>query len=444
MHIAPFWIILTAVFFWISLPSSVVLPVFNKKLIIPKKLTIPFLNKTINFDKSLKLGLDLQGGTHFVFLVKIEGSKKEDLLSAVEASREIVERRVNFFGISEPVVSLLKSGKTYKIAVDIPGKNNAQEAIKFITKTTSLDFRSYVIEEVKLPQSTQSAQQLIPVKTPLNGSYLKRATLVFDQKNGKPQVGIRFDKRGSVLFAQITKENLGKPLGIFLDGNMITSPIVQQEIKGGEAVISGDFSVEEAKKLINSLNAGAIPLPIELIEQRTTEPLLGKANIGQSIVAGLVGLVGVAGFMVLVYRLEGAVSLISLFIYAVYSIALYKIIGVVLTLSGVAGFILSIGMAVDANILIYERIKEERLTQKDAAHAVRVGFFRALSAIREANINTLLICFVLFNPFNLGFLPQFGMVKGFALTLAIGVLFSLFTGVFITKNLLWRLYKINK
>ena len=196
--------------------------------------------------------------------------------------------------------------------------------------------------------------------------------------------------------------------------------------------------------MINSLNAGALPAPIKLIEQKTVEATLGQANIRQSLLAGVFGLLCVIMFMLILYKKEGLVAFISLMVYTIISLALYKILGIVLTISGIAGFLLSIGMAVDANILIYERIKEEQLLLKDKQIAVRSGFFRALAAIKSANFNTLLVCLILFNPLNLSFLPEFGMVRGFALTLALGVLLGLFTGVFITKNILWRIYKIEK
>ncbi len=395
----------------------------------------------IKFPSELKQGIDLKGGSHFVFNLDMKGVDKGRIDEVVESARNIIERRVNFFGVSEPTVLLVKGNGEYRISVDLPGEKNPQRSAAEIGKTVSLDFREYEIKEIK-KEGTASAFTLAAVKTKLTGKYLKRSRLAFDQQDGKPQIGLEFDKTGAKLFAQLTKKNLKRPLGIYIDDQLLTQPIVQQEIKTGEAVISGDFTIEEAKKLVALLNAGALPIPIRLAEQKTIEATLGEKNIQQTIVAGLVGLACVVVFMLLVYKKEGFVAVASLLLYAVYSIGLYKVLGIVLTLSGAAGFILSMGMAVDSNILIYERIQEEKLKQTDDRRAVRVGFFKALSGIREANINTLLVCFVLFNPFNLSFLPQFGMVRGFSLTLAIGVLLSLFTGVFITKNILWRMYKI--
>lgn len=437
-----FYLLLFLVSFWLVLPPlSFKVPQYNKTLVLkPEKIEARVLGKTLSINNEYRLGLDLQGGSHLVFAIDTSGFKNEDKISAVEASRNIIEKRINFFGVSEPEVYLLKEGNNYKVSVDIPGNKNPQQAIAQIGKTAQLEFREYRVKETK--QGTESAQVPYFAPTKLNGQYLKKATLVFDQQSGKPQIGISFNKDGSNLFKEITAKNVQKPLAIFLDEQLLTAPTVQQPIADGNAVITGEFTVEEAKALINSLNAGALPAPIKLIEQKTVEATLGQENIRQSLFAGLFGLLCVVVFMVAIYKKEGLVAFVSLLVYAVISLALYKVLGIVLTISGIAGFLLSIGMAVDANILIYERIKEEKLLLKDEKTAVRSGFFRALSAIKSANFNTILVCLILFNPLNFSFLPEFGAVRGFALTLALGVLLGLFTGVFITKNILWRVYKI--
>ena len=439
-----FYIFLILFCLWIALPPLVInLPFINKPVTIkPERIEINVLGKKLGINNEYKLGLDLQGGSHLVFLVDTSGFKNQDIESAVEASRNIIEKRINFFGVAEPQVYLLKQNNNYRVSVDIPGNKNPQQAINQIGKTAQLDFREYKTKEVQ--QGTESAQMAYFEPTKLNGQFLKKAALVFDQQSGNPQVSLVFNKEGARLFGEITKKNIQKPLAIFLDEQLLTAPTVQQAITDGKAVISGDFTVEEAKVLINSLNAGALPAPIKLIEQKTVEATLGQANIRQSLLAGVFGLLCVIMFMLILYKKEGLVAFISLMVYTIISLALYKILGIVLTISGIAGFLLSIGMAVDANILIYERIKEEQLLLKDKQIAVRSGFFRALAAIKSANFNTLLVCLILFNPLNLSFLPEFGMVRGFALTLALGVLLGLFTGVFITKNILWRIYKIEK
>ena len=418
------------------------IPLLKKSIMIkPKTIHIPIFNKEITTGKAVRLGLDLQGGSRLVFLLDTKKIQKDNIPAAVSAARDIIERRINFFGVNEPQLSLLRDGNTYKIAVELPGVKDPTKTAKTIGQTAQLGFATYKEEVVK--QGTQSATIPSFIPTKLTGAYLKKATLVFDQKSGSPQVGIQFNKEGARVFAEITKDNKKKPLAIFLDNQLLTAPIVQDEIKDGNAVISGSFKVEEAKTMVNQLNAGALPVPVRLLEQKTIEPTLGEENVHKSLVAGAVGLLSVVVFMLVVYGKNGILATISLALYALYSVFIFQVSGIVLTLSGVAGFLLSIGMAVDSNILIYERIKEEKIGSGDIAMATRLGFNNALKAIKQANINTLLIAAVLFNPFNFSFLPISGAVRGFSLTLAIGVVLSLLTGVFVVKNILWYVYKID-
>lgn len=438
-----FWIsVFSLALLWVAIPDlTIKLPGTSRKIVIKQKdPSFTLFGNKITIPNKLNFGLDLQGGSHLVFKLDTSKTPQKDVEDAVNAARNNIEKRINLFGVSEASITVLQSNKTHRIAVDLPGKKDPQEAIDLVGKTAQLEFGEYATTTIK--QGTGSAEIPYFTKTKLTGKYLQRAQLVFDQQNGKPQISLLFNKEGAKLFGELTKKNISKPLGIILDGEVVTAPVVQQEIKTGEAVITGTFTVEEGKKIVNALNAGALPVPVRLVEQKTVEATLGKSNIQKSVLAGLLGLLFVSVFMVVIYKKEGLVALISLLLYTIYSIAIYKLLGITLTLSGIAGFILSIGMAVDANILIYERIKEEKLKQKDKQRAVTVGYFHALNAIKSANMNTLLVCFVLFNPFNLSFLPLFGMVRGFALTLAIGVLLGLFTGVFVTKNILWKLYNI--
>jgi preprotein translocase subunit SecD len=273
-------------------------------------------------------------------------------------------------------------------------------------------------------------------ETGLSGKDVKKASVVFDPSDGQPQVQLNFTPEGAKKFTEITKRNIGKEVGIFLDDMIISAPVVQQEIRDSSAVISGSFTVEAAKQLATAINSGALPLSIRLVEQRSIGPSLGALEVQKSLFAGVLGLVMVMIFMIIYYGRLGVIAGIGLMIYGVLTFTIFKIIPIVLTLPGIAGFILSIGMAVDANILIFERIKEELRNGKPFSQALKVGFGRAIDAIKDANITTLLVAFILFNPLNWEFLPQFGLVRGFALTLAIGVLTSLFTGVFITKRLI--------
>ena len=301
-----------------------------------------------------------------------------------------------------------------------------------------MTFREEIID------SKVSTTSPVLKETGLTGEHIKKATVSFDSQTGKPQVALSFNKKGAELFAQVTKKNINKPVAIMIDNFIISAPTVQQEILEGNAVINGNFSTDEAKKLAISINSGALPLSIKLIEQKNIGPSLGASEVKKSVYAGMIGLFMVLVFMIIDYGKLGWIASLALIIYGLISFAIFRLIPVVLTLPGVAGFILSIGMAVDSNILIFERIKEELRKGKDFDVATRLGFGRAIDAIKDANITTLTVAFILFNPLNWEFLPQFGMVRGFALTLAIGVGTSLFTGIVITKRLINIFYKQSK
>ncbi len=265
--------------------------------------------------------------------------------------------------------------------------------------------------------------------TELTGKYLKRASVQFNPNDNSPEVSLEFDGEGSKLFEDITGRNVGKPVAIFLDGYPISAPTVNEKITGGRAVISGNFNIAEAKLLAQRLNAGALPVPITLISQETVGASLGHISVTNSLKAGIIGLILVALFMILYYRLPGLLAVISLGIYGILVLAVFKIWPVTLTLAGMAGFILSIGMAVDANVLIFERLKEELRAGKSLAQAIEEGFKRAWPSIRDGNFSTLITCFILI---------QFStsIVRGFAVTLSLGVLVSMFSAIVITKNIL--------
>lgn len=386
------------------------------------------------------LGLDLKGGSHLVFQADTSKVKTEDLNEALNSGRDIIERRVNFFGVSEPTIQTLKSGSNYRIVVDLPGVTDVSEAVKLVGKTAQLSFKEEAVSEVKIATQTPAVLRL-QKETGLTGKDVEKATVDFDQTTGKPVVALSFTQKGKNLFADITKRNVGKPVGIFIDNIPISTPVVQQAIFEGNAIITGDFTLDEAKKLAISINSGALPLPVKLVEQRNIGPTLGVLEVEKSVFGGMVGLFAVMLFMALYYRRLGFIACLALIIYGLISLAIFRVIPVVLTLSGVAGFLLSIGMAVDSNILIFERIKEELRSGKDFDSAIRLGFGRAIDAIKDANITTILVGLILFNPLNWDFLPQFGLVRGFAATLIIGVVTSLFTGVVITKRLIKIFYK---
>lgn len=389
------------------------------------KFNIPFFR-----DLQIKKGIDLAGGTHLVFQADMTKINQNDRNSAIEAAKNNIEKRVNLFGVSEPLIQTSKLGEDYRLIVELPGIKDIDQAINLIGQTAQLDFR-------ELPKGATIAATLTDFKpTELTGKNLTRSQVQFDPNNGQPEVGLKFNNEGAKKFAEITGRNVNKQVAIFLDQFLLTAPVVQEQITSGEAVISGNFTLDQAKKLSIQLNAGALPVPIKIIEQRNVGATLGAESVQKSIRAGLVGLVMVIGFMAAYYGRLGILADMALIIYGLITLALYKLIPVTLTLPGIAGFILSMGMAVDANILIFERMKEELRAGKPRPMAMELGFGRAWDSIRDANVATLITCFILFNPFNWSFLNASGLVRGFALTLALGVILSLFTGIVITRTLL--------
>ena len=375
-----------------------------------------------NFD--LVLGLDLAGGSHLVFEVDTSNIEEGRKKTAVEAVKNVMERRVNLFGISEPNVQTSSFEGKDRVIVELPGVKNTDEAIDIIGKIAQLTFAE---------TGTEEEPGLIP--TNLTGADLESADVVFDQTTGKPTVLIKFDPEGAKKFEEITEKNVGKPLPILLDSDVVSAPVVQEKIAGGSAQISGEFTLQEARNLSIQLNAGALPAAVILVEQRTVGATLGTESVEKSVRAGLVGLVMVMIFMILNYGKLGLVSNFALLSFGVITLAIYKLVPVVLTLPGIAGFLLSVGMAVDSNILIFERFKEERL-KRNLVDALEVSFGRAWDSIRDANIATLVTAFVLANPLDFNFLNTSGPVRGFAITLSLGVLISLFTGIVVSRNLL--------
>jgi len=372
----------------------------------------------------LVLGLDLAGGSHLVFEADTSALPKERKEDAITSLRNVIERRVNLFGIAEPNIQTASFEGRDRIIVELPGVRDTKEAIDIIGRTAQLVF-------AEIGDGEKGG--LVP--TDLTGAYLTEARVIFDRNSGKPAVSISFSKEGGEKFASLTEKNLGKPLAILLDDQLVSAPIVREKITGGSAQISGDFSLDEAKNLAIQLNAGALPVPVSLVEERTVGATLGAESVERSIEAGLVGLTMVLLFMLLAYGKLGLLADVALIIFGILTLALYKLIPVVLTLPGIAGFLLSVGMAVDSNILIFERFKEER-KRRDLANALEVSFGRAWDSIRDANIATLVTAFILANPLDFSFLHISGPVRGFAVTLALGIAISLFTGVVVTRNLL--------
>jgi len=497
--------------------------------------------------KELKvhLGLDLMGGTHLVYQADTSQIPSADKADAVEGVRDVIERRVNAFGVSEPVVQTNKVGDDYRVIVELPGVTDVSQAIKLIGETPLLEFREQkTIDQPELTQSTvdqynaeaevkaekilqealspgadfaalakansedtsaeqggdlgyfsqgsmvpefddvvfnkaevgkvypelvqttfgyhiikveerntvtndqgqeelqarashilvmtKSLDQELPVEyanTGLSGKQLKNASVQFDQTSGQAEISLSFNDEGKTLFADITKRNLYKPVAIYLDGAPISIPVVQAEITSGQAVITGNFTLDEAKTLARRLNSGALPVPITLINQQNIGATLGKVSVERSFFAGLLGLLLVALFMIIYYRLPGILSVVAVLIYTLLVLAIFKLWPITLTLAGVAGFILSIGMAVDANVLIFERMKEELGKGKSLLSSVEDGFKRAWPSIRDSNVSSLITCVIL---------GWFGtsLIKGFAITLGIGILISMFSAITVTRTFL--------
>ncbi len=497
------------------------------------------------------LGLDLLGGTHLVYEADLSSIPPLEKNSALEGTRDVIERRVNILGVSEPVVQTARQSGKSRLIVELAGVLDVNQAIKIIGETPLLEFKetgavatstsptdqqlsevekknqekealakelikriqagekfedlakqysedpgskdqggdldfvsrgvftpsfeTAIFDEMRVgelrntPLKTEFGYHVIRkieersnekgelevhsahillrsesvtpesqvnwVHTALSGKNLKQARVTFDPQTNLPQISLLFDSDGSKLFEEITKRNVDKPVGIFLDGTVISAPVVQSVISGGQAVITGNFGLPEAKLLAQRLNAGALPVPITLISQQTVGPTLGKDSLEKSLFAGLVGFILVVIFMVGYYRLPGLISVLALAIYAIIAQGLFEIIPVILTVAGIAGFILSIGMAVDANILIIERLKEELRKGDSLSSAVESGFSRAWLSIRDSNASSLITCAILY---------WFGtsIIRGFAVTLALGILVSLFSAITITRTLLRILIRI--
>lgn len=383
-----------------------------------------------------RLGLDIQGGTHLVYRADVKNIPSADQAGSLDAVRDVIERRVNLFGVSEPLVQVEKSGGEWRLIVELAGVQDINTAIKMIGETPFLEFREErpevelkaILDDIK-NKGPRMGEDPYFLPTKLTGQYLKSAVVQFDQTTGQATVGLEFNDEGSKIFAQLTKKNKGKRIGIYLDGAPISAPVVNEEITGGKAQITGNFTAQEAKELVGRMNAGALPVPIVLISQQTIGASLGAESLHKSVLAGAIGFLILAIFMILWYRLPGVLAVLALLFYVAILLALFKLIPVTLTIAGIAGVILSIGMAVDANVLIFERLKEELQNGKRLEDAIDEGFGRAWTSIRDSNVSSLLTALILY------WLGT-SVVKGFALTLGIGIAVSMFSAISVTRMLL--------
>ncbi len=389
--------------------------------------------------KPFRLGLDLSGGTQLVYRADLAAIPGGDAAESMAALRDTIERRVNLFGVAEPIVQTQRSGafagaQEERLIVELPGVTDTQKAIALIGETPVLEFRMLKKGADLSELSTSTMSQMFEPAA-ITGKDLASAELQFLGGAGtvnQPVVALHFNSAGAKTFADLTKNNVGRYFGIFLDGVPISIPVIQEAIPDGTAIISGGFAAEEAKELARNLNYGALPVPIELISTQTVSGTLGDKAVRDGIMAGLWGVLAVALFMLLWYRLPGLIAVVALLLYIVVVLALFQWIPVTLTAAGIAAFILSIGMAVDANILIFERTREELAAGKNAQDAIRDGFARAWPSIRDSNISSMITAVILF---------WFGtsLIKGFALVFGLGVLVSMLTAIIVSRSFLMAL-----
>jgi preprotein translocase subunit SecD len=396
----------------------------KNNIILSFAIILFFISIFFVFDNTIlkfKYGLDLEGGVILTYNADLSNIKKEDYNDILAATKDLIERRINTLGISETNISYYRSGK---IIVEIPSIKNPEEAISVIGKTPFLEFRT-----------TQSiGTETIFIPTELTGKYLKTANAVFETQTGLPVVSLELTNEGAKIFEKLTRENLGKPIGIFIDNNLISAPVVREVISGGKAIIEGNFSLQQAKELAANLKQGALPVPLKLEGINQINPTLGSEFKEKMLKSGVIGFLLIIIFMIIYYKKQGLIASLCLIFYVFYNLFIFKLIGVVLTLSSITGFILSVGMAVDANILIAERIKEERKKIQDIQKAITNGFNRAWTSIRDSNITTIISSIIIY------FITT-SFVRGFALTLFIGVLISLLTAFYLTKILTNRIIK---
>lgn len=416
--------------------------------------TLEFLGikKQLTFRK----GLDLAGGTSLTYKADMSEIDEDKKIDALNAARAVIERRIDLFGVAEPLIQTAIGVNDYRIIVELPGVDITQ-AKEIIGTTAQLSFWETTASSsaifIQSPKdletllATQAAYPLsvvqflgtYPLKTDLAGSEISYTSVGFDSNTGNPQVQLDFTKEGGEKFAEITKRNVDKKVAIVLDDVVLEAPRVNQPILEGRAVITGGFTTDSAKALSTQLNAGALPVPLVLLQEYAVDATLGGDSLSKSIFAGFLGFVAIVIFMIVIYGRLGFMASLALSLYSLLILSIFKLsnltpYGITITLSGIAGFILSMGMAVDANILIFERMKEEIRLGKSKDTALSMGFSRAWSSIRDSNISTLITCFVLYHFGT-------GIVRGFALVLAIGVLASMFSAIVVTRTLLRMIYR---
>lgn len=417
-----------------------------------------YSSQVINPDSkySFKLGLDLSGGTQLIYKADITDVDDRDVKEAMASLRDVVERRINLFGVAETGVYVqeanFSNNQENRLIVDLPGITDIKKATEMIGQTPLLEFK---VERPESPEKDALIKKFEEfqnkllngeevnyleiedpyfVPTELTGRYLKRASLDFQPTSSmggftSPVVTLEFDREGADLFEKITSSNIGKIVAIYLDGAPISTPVVQSAISGGQAVITGDFTPEEAKLLVGRLNSGALPVPIELVSTQSIGPSLGAEATEAGVFAGIIGFIALSTLLIFWYRLPGLVAVVALAIYIALMCAVIKLIPVTLTAAGIAGFVISLGLAVDGNILIAERLKEEIRSGKKIEESIKLGFDRAWFSIRDSNLSSIITAAILL---------WFGssLIKGFALTLGLGAVISMFSAITVSRIIL--------
>lgn len=390
------------------------------------------------FNKPFRLGLDLSGGTQLVYRANVSKVPASDVGNAMDSLQEIIERRVNSFGVSEAVVRTqsanFTNGNEQRLTVELPGITDVAQAVALIGQTPTLEFKVERDSTEPIPVTVNpdgtvdlGSIDMQYVSSGLDGRYLSRADVTFDQTTTRPTVAISWNPEGAKLFEEITKANIGKTLAIYLDGVIISAPTVNQAISGGQAVISGDFDTKEARDLARRLNSGALPVPIELVSTSNIGATLGAVATQAGVMAGIIGFIAIALCMILWYRLPGLIAIVNLAIYMCIMLAIFKLWPVTLTAAGIAGFIISIGIAVDANVLVFERMKEEIARGGTIRDGVSAGFSKAWNSVRDSNVSSLITAFILYAAGTT-------LIKSFAFTFFLGTLISLLVAYTVSKS----------
>ena len=396
----------------------------NKLILFWIIMAITIASIFVDYKKPASLGLDLVGGSRLMLEAQTSSSVPKITPEIMDSLQYAIENRVNAMGVGETIVQTIG---TKRLLIEVPNIRDTAKAKEFIGQTAQLEFK----RPKMLPDGTMDWES-----TGLTGKDLRKSLVGSAPTTGEWMVELEFNAEGAKKFSDLTKELTGKQMAIFFNGKLQSAPRVNEQITGGRAQITGGeggFEYTEAKEMVDLLNAGALPVGAEVIQEESAGPTLGQDSINKSKIAGIIGISVVMLFMILYYRVLGLISCFALIIYSLVNFAIFKLIPVTLTLTGIAGFILSIGMAIDANILIFERTKEELKMGRSLFTAINSGFDRAFTSIFDSNVSTIMTCLILY---------YFGasMVKGFALTLIIGVCLSMFSAITVTRNFMHLIF----